>query len=114
MAKSSQWIGTLNNPEVALAEDYLSKWKSHGGARYVNGQVEKGVEGTVHIQFYLNFENPVRLAQLKKHDGKAHFERVGKDNGASSYAMKEDTRVEGPWEFGLKPAKRNVKGDVAE
>lgn len=28
--------------------------------------------------------------------------------------MKEDTRLEGPWEFGIKPAKRNVVGDVAE
>lgn len=28
--------------------------------------------------------------------------------------MKEDTRIEGPWEFGIKPAKRNVTGDVAE
>jgi len=26
--------------------------------------------------------------------------------------MKEDTRVEGPWEFGIKPARRNKKGDV--
>jgi hypothetical protein len=28
--------------------------------------------------------------------------------------MKEDTRVEGPWEFGLKPVRRNVKGSLAE
>lgn len=39
---------------------------------------------------------------------------MGKDNGASSYAIKEETRVEGPWEFGIKPARRDVKGDVAE
>lgn len=25
--------------------------------------------------------------------------------------MKEDTRVEGPWEFGIKPVKRNDKKD---
>jgi len=28
--------------------------------------------------------------------------------------MKEDTRVEGPWEFGLKPARKNVKGETKE
>jgi hypothetical protein len=28
--------------------------------------------------------------------------------------MKEDTRVEGPWEFGIKPARKNVKGDTKE
>lgn len=38
---------------------------------------------------------------------------MGRDNGASDYCLKEETRVEGPWEFGLKPARRNVKGDVA-
>lgn len=97
-----------------MVQEYLSLWKSAGGARYVNGQLERGTEGTVHIQFYLNFANPVRLASLKKHCQRAHFEAVGKDNGASSYAIKEETRVEGPWEFGIKPARRDVKGDVAE
>lgn len=97
-----------------MAEEYLRKWFTAGKARYVNGQVEKGKEGTVHIQFYLNFENPTRLAALKKHCQRAHFEPVRFDNGASSYAMKEETRVEGPWEFGIKPARRNVAGDLAE
>ena len=45
--------------------DYLEKWFTAGKARYVNGQLEKGEEGTAHIQFYLNFENPVRLSALK-------------------------------------------------
>ena len=53
--------------------DYLEKWFTAGKARYVNGQLEKGEEGTAHIQFYLNFENPVRLSALKKHDSRAHF-----------------------------------------
>lgn len=35
------------------------------------------------------------------------------DNGASDYCLKEDTRLDGPWEFGLKPARRNVAGDCA-
>jgi len=33
------------------------------------------------------------------------------DNGAAAYCMKEDTRLEGPWEFGIKPVKRNSKED---
>lgn len=44
----------------------------------------------------------------------AHFSLVGKDNGASSYCLKEDTRVDGPWEFGSKPLKRNDAHDWAE
>ena len=51
------------------------------------------------------------MAALKKHCGKAHFEPVKVNNGADAYCMKEDTRLEGPWEFGTKPVKRNNKQD---
>ena len=43
---------------------------------------------------------------MKKHDPKAHFEPVKRDNGASAYCLKEETRVEGPWSFGTKPVDR--------
>ena len=112
--KSSQWLGTHNHPPKDLVpQEYLEKWFTAGKARYVNGQLEKGQEGTTHIQFYLNFENPVRLASLKKHDSRAHFEPVKQDNGASVYCLKQETRLEGPWEFGVKPARRNLKGETA-
>lgn len=26
---------------------------------------------------------------------------------------KEETRIDGPWTFGIRPAKRNLKGDLA-
>lgn len=42
---------------------------------------------------------------------KSHFELVKVNNGADDYCLKEDTRVEGPWEFGKKPHKRNSKTD---
>ena len=65
-SKTSQWLGTHNNPSSdMIPRDYLEKWFTAGKARYVNGQLEKGEEGTTHIQFYLNFENPVRLSALK-------------------------------------------------
>lgn len=33
------------------------------------------------------------------------------NNGADDYCNKEDTRVEGPWTFGVKPARLNKAGD---
>ena len=39
---------------------------------------------------------------------------VKKDNGVAAYTMKEETRLEGPWEFGVKPVKRNNKDDWEE
>lgn len=44
-------------------------------------------------------------------DNRLHIEVVKHNNGADNYCMKEDTRVEGPWEFGTKPIKRNNKHD---
>jgi len=48
MSKSSMWLGTHNNPTF-ITQDYLEKWFREGGARYVNGQLEKGDNGTPHV-----------------------------------------------------------------
>lgn len=87
------WICTLNNPadyypEITY-EDYLRKWHTEHGARYVTGQLEAGEEETPHIQFYLNFDTAKRLKALKKLCPHAHFTRVKKDNNAAGYCNKE-------------------------
>lgn len=65
------------------------------------------------MQFFVNFQktNKKRLTALKKIDPKVHWEIVKVNNGADDYCLKEETRVEGPWEFGKKPLKRNSKTD---
>lgn len=70
-----------------------------------------GASGTPHFQFYIWFKSPVRISFLQKRIKGGHFEKVTEDNGASSYCLKEDTRVLGPWEFGEKPVRRNTKAD---
>lgn len=45
---SVNWLGTLNNPDTTQVESYLKAWFDDG-ACYVNGQLEKGKDGTVHI-----------------------------------------------------------------
>jgi len=42
---------TLNNPDV-FAEDYLKAIHEKSGAVYTVGQLEKGENGTPHIQFF--------------------------------------------------------------
>lgn len=54
------------------------------------------------------------MTSLKRYDANCHYERVNYDNGADRYCMKEETRVEGPWEFGIKPVKRDSKHDWEE
>jgi len=50
---------------------------------------------------------------LKKHCKHAHFTIVKLNNGVEEYCNKEKGRLEGPFDFGIKPARRNLKGDVA-
>lgn len=38
---------------------------------------------------------------------------VKKDNGCTEYCNKEETRIEGPWTFGIRPARVDKKGDRA-
>lgn len=63
---------------------------------------------------YMAFKDPVRFSAIKKLDQKLHITLVGKDNGASDYCMKTDSRVEGPIELGTRPVRRNNKQDWEE
>lgn len=89
---------TINNPKDAPAPEEIPN------LRYLIYQREKGKSGTEHFQGYLELESPVRLSALKKIKAfsSAHFEsRRGTRDQARAYCMKkDDTYLEGPWEFG--------------
>ena len=80
----------------------------------MNGQLEKGEEGTLHLQFYLACKKPQRKSALIKHCKHTDYTAVKVDNGASVYCLKEDSRVEGPWEYGIKPVQPSRKTDWEE
>lgn len=50
---------------------------------------------------------------MKKICNRTHWEPIKSDKGFE-YCMKEETRVDGPWEYGEKPVKRNSKADWDE
>ena len=104
---------TLNNPQV-ITSDYLEGIHKTLKAKYTVGQLEKGDSGTPHIQFFMNFNQGTRAAKIKKYDNKLHIEGVKINNGAHTYCMKEESRLEGPFEFGTKPVSTNNKTDWAE
>lgn len=54
------------------------------------------------------------MTKLTKYDPKGHYIGVQLDNGVGKYCMKDDTKIEGPWEFGIKPVQRNSKADWEE
>lgn len=66
---------------------------------------QKGENGTIHIQGYLEFDRPKRLAAVKTIKGllQAHFIVCrGSRDSNRAYCSKEDTRYhdDGPHEFG--------------
>lgn len=69
--------------------------------QYLIYQVEKGKEGTEHIQAFIYYKNP-RVWPKKKYPT-AHIEKAKSFQASIKYCSKEDTRVRGPYEFGEKP-----------
>lgn len=69
---------------------------------YLVYQIEKAPEtGRLHAQGYVELHNAKTFSALQKVIGKAHLEsRKGTAKQAREYCMKEESRVEGPWEFG--------------
>lgn len=102
----------LEKEQVDGWKDILEGFFKGSGAIYAVGQLEKGEETEhPHIQFFLSFKKSVRPTQITRVDKRVHFEKVKINNGADRYCMKEETRVEGPIEFGEKPIQRNNKTD---
>lgn len=93
--RSKYWIFTLNNPTDALALE------SFPHASYLVYQKEKGENGTVHYQGYLETSTRVRFSQLKSANERIHWEvRRGTQAQAIEYCTKSDTRLDGPWHLG--------------
>lgn len=81
--------------------------------RYLIFQHERASTGRDHLQGYVEFRHPIRIAQAQRILGleRGHFEpRRGTRDQAINYCRKEESRVAGPWEVGssnLQPGKRN-------
>jgi len=86
---------TLNNPDFPAAD--LTFDPAH--VSYAVWQLERGENGTLHIQAYVELKQRARYAQIVQRIPQfagAHFEkRRGSAQEASDYCEKEDTRVEG-------------------
>lgn len=109
--KSRNYVFTLNNPEVDIHQ-WLEKAKATGACA-ARCQLERGEEGTLHIQGFVQYKSPRSFASIKKQFTREHIEVCKNAFRSWEYCGKSDTRVEGPTEFGPmpKPSKR-VEGDT--
>lgn len=51
---------------------------------------------------------------MKKINGRVHWELIRNDQRSYDYCMKEETRIDGPWEYGERPIRRNNATDWAQ
>lgn len=95
---------TINNPEsYALGLPDC--------VRYGVWQLEK--VSTPHLQGYLEFKTSVTFAAIKKWLPTAHLEaRKGTREQARAYCMKEESRIEGPWEHGEFSSSQGKRSDL--
>lgn len=98
----TQFVFTINNPHEDCAHELIDtkpEW-----VKYVVFQLEEAPStGTKHLQGYAELTERKTLTTIKGWLGNsAHIEkRMGTRQQARDYCMKEDTRLEGPWEAGV-------------
>jgi len=87
--RSSAWSVTINNPQPSDFEE-MAVARQRGWQ--VDGQVEKGEEGTPHLQLLVRTPQ-VRFAAVKKAFARGHIEPARNVAALQRYVHKEDTRV---------------------
>lgn len=86
--RASTWSVTINNP-VASDEENIALARQRGWK--VEGQLEKGKEGTVHYQLMVKTPQ-VRFSALKKAFPRAHIEVARNVVALEQYVHKDETR----------------------
>lgn len=95
------WMFTINNP-TSSADDLVKRYTDYKTVQAFVFQKEKGAEGTIHYQGYIEFKKSTPFDRVKRMVGfQAHIEkRKGTATEAIQYCTKEDTKIEGPWKNG--------------
>lgn len=108
---------TLNNP-TEEERSFFNDFQLGDLFNYMIFQEEKGENGTVHFQGYIECREQHPLNWMKNNfNPRAHYERRrGSQEEAIAYCRKEDTRVEGGMsgEFGQPKPKGRPTGDARE
>lgn len=101
-SRARHWCFTLNNPTEEELSTISGISATSRALQYMVYQLEEGSNGTTHIQGYVEFNQALRFGMVKRLiSPRIHLEkRRGTRDQARDYCMKEDTRIDGPFEFG--------------
>lgn len=112
------WLLTDFDVRYATEANWLSlpqKFVDTGKIKYIGAQLERcPTTHRLHVQCFVKFITKVRKSFIQKITGTStHCKYVEVEHAeAINYGLKLDTRVEGPFEFGIKPkaVDRSAKG----
>lgn len=106
---AKDWVYTFNNPTER--DSWVERVNQH--SNYHVCQLERGEQGTIHLQGFVQFIDKKRLSTLQTLFGRAvHWEkRKGSPFQCIEYCTKDDTRVEGPWKYG-KPSYQGKRTEL--
>lgn len=116
MAKRN-WCFTLNNPTEEDVERLTAGCSDANSVGYAVWQRERGENGTVHLQGYVEFTRLFRLNAVKRYLGSSRYHlepRRGSREQARDYCRKDDTRIGQPMEFGEFEQQRGRRRDLEE
>jgi len=93
--QTKYWVFTTNNPQEQHVFDSDS-------VQFAVWQLERGEQGTLHFQGYVEFKASKRRAGCSKALGGRSYvaPRRGSQADCIAYCTKEGGRVAGPWRFG--------------
>lgn len=111
-AQARRWSFTYNNPPMP-GQEYSEYLEERKGVKWFVFQLEKApTTGTLHFQGFIGFANPKRMNEVKKVLNCDHVHLEPMKAKKVDYAMKEDTRQEGPWQYGT-PTFAGKRSDIA-
>lgn len=99
-SRAKHWCFTINNPELEADKNIMDQAPNRD---YCVMQLERGEDGTLHIQGVIGFTTPKYFNTLKNLHPRAHWEVARHVPKAIAYCRKEETRVDGPFIYGDPP-----------
>jgi len=99
------WIATIPRDTYSWPDELPA------GIVWMAGQLEQGQGGYEHFQFVFCTSSKTSLAGIKKIlPAGGHYE-LTRSSSANDYCGKPESRIDGPWELGARPIKRNDPDD---
>lgn len=112
---AKNWIFTINNySDVEVLK--VGELGTSNEIHYLVYQLERGENGTDHVQGYVQLKKRKTLATMKRLLGdRTHLEMAKGSPGQNrDYCTKEDTRIEGPFEYGVMKGGAGSRTDISD